>query len=173
LARASAVRSCYDIPEFIPSPGDRWIALYREVRDVAEHEALITSGNAGAGTTYAPAQISCVLSLRTAVERGLASKGRMYLPTVDGFGIVGPSDGLASASDVTRTSQACSAFITAINAAYVATGGDFLNGKVGVASDKGAGAFRVVTRVSVGRVPDTMRSRRHSLIENPIYTAVT
>jgi hypothetical protein len=37
----------------------------------------------------------------------------------------------------------------------------------GVASKAGAGAFQTVVQVSVGRVVDTMRSRRNKIQEDP------
>jgi hypothetical protein len=66
-----------------------------------------------------------------------------------------------------RVAGAVSAFINTINLEYSnwVGGGDF-GGRVSVISGTRAGAYHHVTRVEVGRVVDTMRSRRSSLPED-------
>lgn len=106
-----------------------------------------------------PAQLTVVASLRTAIERGRGAKGRMYLPTTSttiGLG----ADGRMAASTALNHSASINALITALNTRYT------LIGRVGVASNAGTGRFEHVTRVATGRVVDTMRSRRSSLVED-------
>lgn len=129
------------------------------------------SGNPGGFSAYPPAQLATVLTLRTAVERGHASKGRMYLPPVSGY--IGPLDtttGQASLAASTRVATAGRALILGIHAAYAANG--LAAARVGVTSDIGGGTIRPVTAVSAGRVPDTMRSRRSKLQEAPYLVVV-
>lgn len=113
-----------------------------------------------------PSQLACVVTLRTAVDRGRANRGRMFLPPVSGFFTPG-TDGRALATDAARVSNSIATLFNSIRAAYIASygAGDF-RGNVGVTSNIGAGEERVVTRVETGRVIDTMRSRRTSLVED-------
>lgn len=126
------------------------------------------------GGSYAsapPAQLATVLTLRTAVERGHASKGRMYLPPVEGFtGPLEAATGTATVINATRVATSGRNLILALHTAYAANG--LGAARVGVASDIGGGTFRQVTAVSVGRVPDTMRSRRSKLLEQPVSISI-
>lgn len=123
------------------------------------------SGPATAAPGPAP-QLTPVVTLRTAVERGRANRGRMYLPPASGF--ANPSsDGRAVAADALRIANGVATLINSLRAAYVAQYGPGANtGVVSVMSNIGAGAQQRVTRVEVGRVIDTMRSRRSSLLED-------
>jgi hypothetical protein len=141
-------------------------------QDGVTHEHLFSSPIAGAFSANPPAQLATVLSLRTAVERGQASKGRMYLPPCEGFTSVDVTTGIATIANAQRVATAGAALIDAINDAYNAAFPDFSAMEVAVGSNAGSGLFRRVTRVSVGRVPDTMRSRRSSLSELPEYVDV-
>lgn len=132
---------------------------------------VILSGTVGGGAFAPPAQLATVATLRTTADRGLASKGRMFLPACAGYQDV-DTNGQAATSAATRVAGAVRQFFIDINAAYAAAqSGDEALGRVGVASDKGVGQFRQVTKVAVGRVPDTMRSRRGKLDEDPFETA--
>ena len=119
----------------------------------------------GAGSALVPAQLACAVTLATDVERGLASKGRFFLPPLQYFASLG-SDGRLSTENAGNLASACAILIDAINLVY---DGD---AKVVVASDIGAGMFRNVTEVRIGRVPDTMRSRRSSLSEDAQVSGV-
>jgi hypothetical protein len=122
----------------------------------------------GGGQFNAPAQLATVVTLRTAVDRGRASKGRMFLPVCGGFQAVG-DDGRASATDAENVADRMAALFTVINGVYAAAeSGDEARGVVGVASNIGSGTFRRVTHVTVGRVTDTVRSRRNKQLEAPI-----
>jgi hypothetical protein len=121
---------------------------------------------AGTASGNPVAQVSTVATLRTAVDRGRANRGRMFLPPT--FGWYSPAtDGRATVSDAQRVANAVAILINNLRTAYVASYGPGANtGHVGVTSNIGLGAERLVTSVQVGRVPDTMRSRRTSLVED-------
>lgn len=112
---------------------------------------------AGGGSGVVPAQIALAVSLVTGAKRGLASKGRFYIPVP--IGTLGTDGLLPAATSASVASQAA----TLINAIHAGVGGDW---RVGVVSDVGAGAQREVTSLRVGRVLDTIRSRRTSLPES-------
>lgn len=126
----------------------------------------------GGGSTGHPPQLSVVATLRTAAERGLASKGRMYLPSITGFQQL-QADGRALVGTANLVVSNVILLIRAINAAYASNGGPGgTTMRVGVASGTRGGQFREVTRVSCGRVPDTMRSRRNKQAEAPLEAPV-
>lgn len=105
-----------------------------------------------------PAQLSIVATLGTALERGRGSKGRIYTAP-SAFATVS-TDGRMTTSNALGMANGVKSLITSLNATYA------LVGRVGVASNAGAGRFEHVTKVSVGRVVDTMRSRRSTLVED-------
>ena len=115
-----------------------------------------------------PPQVALVVSLDTAIRRGRAHGGRFYLP------LPGPtlvSAGTLSAADQLSYATQATSLIEQLNDAMQPW-------QVGVVSDIGPGAQQRVTHVRVGRVLDTMRSRRRSLdeayiqgeniVENPV-----
>lgn len=104
-------------------------------------------------------QVTMVATLETALERGRASKGRMYLPPNMAAGLPA-ADGRTTSAYALGTANGVKSLINALNGVYT------LIGRVGVASDAGAGRFEHVTGVRVGRVIDTMRSRRSSFSED-------
>ena len=139
--------------------------------DDVTHEHVYAAPILGAVNSTYPPQNAVAVTVRTAVERGLASKGRFYLPPVGAFGSLA-TDGRMSITQAQDIADACKRLITSLNAAEAAwdDGGEG-RGTVGVASDRGIGMFRIATHVSVGRVVDTMRSRRSSLAEEPVESA--
>ena len=114
---------------------------------------------AGTMGADAPAQLSMVITLQSAIARGRGSKGRMYLPPSEPVVQVS-SDGRVSAARALQQAVAVEYLINLLNAHYAGTG------MVGVASDQGAGVFAPVVEVRCGRVVDTVRSRRSSLDED-------
>jgi len=114
--------------------------------------------SAALGAKVAP-QLAQVVTLRTRLERGRGSKGRIYLPgniTMDSV----QTDGRLTAANALLSAQAVRSLIVSLNSNYT------LIGRVGVASNAGAGKFEHVTATACGRVLDTMRSRRSSLAED-------
>jgi hypothetical protein len=137
----------------------------------------------GPGTPHAgmvPQATVCV-SLLTAVPRGLASKGRIYLPHT--FHTLAGADGRLAASSALAMANAVRSFITAINAtpgagtvAIFSRGkgvpsSDTLDGKVHYTYPT-VGASNAVTATRCGRVVDTQRRRRRSLAEAPVLDTV-
>ena len=95
------------------------------------------------------------MTLLTNVKRGKAARGRLYAPTAairHAYGVVSASEALALA---TRTHD----LIAAINAAMPAPAA------VSIISTTGQSNHVVGT--SVGRILDTLRTRRRSLVESP------
>jgi len=117
----------------------------------------------GASEPRAP-QIAIVATLETGFTRGLAHRGRIFLPTPS----AGPgSDGRIAASNASNLAQKVASLITALN-------GVEGYGTTCVYSSVVGGANRPVTAVTVGRTLDTMRSRRRSLPEErPVAAPVT
>ena len=118
-------------------------------------------------TTIAP-QLSIAATLRGANERALAGRGRFYPPITLSSSAVA-SDGRLAVTATQYYAYGVMSLINAINDSYLSAG---VNALVGIASRSGAGAFQSVQKVSVGRVVDTMRSRRNKLAEDPFELAI-
>lgn len=106
-----------------------------------------------------PNQIALVATLTTGLSRGMACRGRMFFPVP--AVVMEDSDGRLSTASATAAATNVAALLNNLNAA---TGGC----TVGIFSKgglSGVGASRPVTGVEVGRVLDTMRTRRSALIE--------
>lgn len=126
-------------------------------------------GGVGGSSAYPP-QIALVASLENSGARGLAAKGRMYLPGV--YQPIG-SNGQITSGQVLPIATAMKTLIEAINAA--APAGE----KVILASQgrrvkqpdgsylpvPGTAVSSVVNRVRVGSVYDTQRRRRNAMVE--------
>jgi hypothetical protein len=104
-----------------------------------------------------PNQVAYAVSLKTAVSRGPAHRGRFFLPApggaLDANGLVSDTyrDGVRTSTDT---------FIAAMNAATPGW-------QMAIFSRKaGAPTHREVTTSEVGRVLDTQRRRRRSLAES-------
>lgn len=138
-----------------------------------------------AGMTGKPAgmtaQDTTAVTLTTAVPRGLASKGRIYLPP-HAQALPG-ADGLVPAATIEPVLQSMRTLINAINAnAVVGNVAIFSRGRGVPAYDAehnrieytypNPGAFNVVTGVAMGRVVDTQRRRRRQLTELPQVAAL-
>lgn len=108
-----------------------------------------------------PAQVALAVTLETGVLRGLAHRGRIFLP-IPAFDL--DATGRIPVGSIGIASGASTALLDAINAVFPVN-------RVVVGSNVGAGAFRPVTNVSVGRVMDTIRSRRTSLNEERVIGA--
>lgn len=128
---------------------------YLSASDTVLHE--FETGVPGVGTAAQPPQTAVAVTLRTPVRRGLASSGRFFLPHLAN----GPSnDGRLLAGAAVGIATATTTFLNAIGPAL---GG---NWRPAVTSDVREGAIRDVTHCEVGRVLDTIRSRRSSLDED-------
>jgi hypothetical protein len=113
--------------------------------------------NGGGSATILP-QAALVVSIMTANARGLAHTGRFYSPA---FALPVSSDGRIAEAYATTVAEAATALLNAVNS-------DDASFQVAVVSDVGEGHQVEATHVRVGRVVDTMRSRRTSLPEGYI-----
>lgn len=109
-----------------------------------------------------PPQCALVATLVAGSGKGLAGKGRMYLPgvrhVIDGGGKISSGSTQAIATNL-------AAFFNTLNGSFD-IGGEVVNASRGSAKFLGAGARNVpVNGVRVGNVYDTQRRRRNALGE--------
>lgn len=120
------------------------------------------------------AQQTMCVTLTTALPRGLASKGRIFLPP--SYWYKPGSDGLMTAADALKVGKSIQRLINAINAdSLVGLVSIFSRGRGEASYDAqhkrveytypNPGAVNAVTGVKVGRVVDTQRRRRRALPE--------
>lgn len=106
-----------------------------------------------------PPQVSLVATLETGVTRGNAARGRIFIPcprrTIGNDGMLVQNDALGAATAVKGLLDNINAIDPDMKVHVMSPGG---------VKDP-VGAQRLVTGVSVGRVLDTMRSRRAQLAE--------
>lgn len=114
-------------------------------------------GLAGTGSPRYPYQIALACSLMSTADRGRASKGRFYVPS-PAFA-AGASDMTLTTIDRDNVLAILVAFINALNDATEPF-------EVGLVSNLGTGRESIVSRVRVGVVFDTIRSRRNKIPEN-------
>lgn len=139
-------------------------------KDPVSFEAIVGPIQGGSGALVAP-QLAMAVTLASVIPRGRGSKNRFYLPPLTAFATV-DSTGRVSAANAGAIASGAKGLIDALNAVYAGFGGGFDPAhRVAVASSAGAGSFRDVAKIRVGRVIDTMRSRRSSLAED--YQEVT
>lgn len=137
--------------------------------DTVKHYTYATPPVGVQAGAFLPPQISCVATLQSTLPRGLASKGRMFLP---GVNILLGSDGRIPAGSL---SQLVTNFRTFINAANSVQD---LGGVVVLASrGRGAlpiapGPIKAVSSVKIGNVYDTLRRRRNALVETYSAAAI-
>lgn len=113
------------------------------------------TGIAGYGTAGLPNQCAIAVTLRTAAKRGLAHSGRFYLPCLVSLPLPGGQIAIGSADSI---ADQVTVLLNSLNVALDPW-------RVSVMSDVREGQRRPVTHVEVGRVIDTMRSRRASIPE--------
>jgi len=127
------------------------------VADTTSEIVVADIAGGGPATTPYPNQVAMAVSLTTGFSRGPAHRGRFYLP-LPGF-VLG-TDGLITAANAIGLSGTTDTFIASLNAVTA-------NAFAAVFSRKlGAPAHRPITGNLVGRVLDTQRRRRRSLVEN-------
>lgn len=131
--------------------------------DTVKHYTYTTApAGLGAGAINPP-QIALVATLQSTLPRGLASKGRMFLP---GVNIPIDNTGHVPAGSVTTLLANFRTFINACNSVQD------LGGVVVLASrGRGAlpitpGPIKAVSAVKIGNVYDTLRRRRNQLVES-------
>lgn len=121
-----------------------------------------TTVNGGSSGNPLPPQLALVATLVAGSGKGLAGKGRMYLPGIK-FGVDG--GGHITQSDCQGIANGLKTFFDTINAS-TSRPGPVANVSGGHAKLGGVGARNVpVNGVRVGNVYDTQRRRRSSLQE--------
>lgn len=138
--------------------------------DPVKEKILTTPVSGGSGVAnMGPAQLSIAATLRGANPRARAGKGRMYFPVsalcVSNLG----TDGRVSTVNAKKYSDAVAFLLARIGDAYFTAG---VAASPGIASRQGAGAFQSAREVTVGRVVDTVRSRRNKLAEDFVTTVL-
>lgn len=138
--------------------------LYGAMNAVVSTQPAFESSGSGTGTLMPP-QCALAVTLLGSQPRAAAGRGRFYLPAP---AVTFATDGRISAANAESIANAAAGLVNRLNAA--------LNGDVcivGPQTEKGrAPAYQRVAGVRVGRVVDTVRSRRSSFPEEPV-TATT
>lgn len=137
--------------------------------DATAIESVLTTPVAGGGTGRQAAQLTVAATLRGTNPRGRAGRGRMYFPPGGWYQGVLAADGRLPATEATNYARGVVTLIQNINDVYVAAG---VAAVAGIASKAGAGAFQPVDSITVGRVIDTMRSRRNKLPEDFVEVSI-
>lgn len=132
------------------------------------------SAIAGGGAAIFPAQITLACTMTSQIQRGLASKGRMYLPSLT-FGIDGATGKLTSGT-MTAIGDKMKAFFDSVNAlttdkVILASSGHAVKDGSGAITGYTGALNALVTGCRIGDVYDTQRRRRDDLVET--YTART
>lgn len=113
-------------------------------------------------TPIFPPQVSLVATLQSTLSRGLAAKGRMFLPAI--VATVG-INGHIAATDTQNIAGNLATFFNAVNTASGPAGRVILASKG--RGPAGTGALnQPVTRIRVGDVYDTQRRRRNGFTES-------
>jgi hypothetical protein len=149
---------------FAPSVGIDSIKLneittagkYSSVLSPVEH--VYGSPVVGTGSAMGAPQLAVVASLMTNAMRGYACRGRMFLPPPVYVGNLG-TDGRLTTGNQASLGGLITTFLNAINT-------ELDPFRVVVASNIGTGMVREVKAARVGRVLDTIRSRRTSIPED-------
>ena len=128
-----------------------------------------TNGPAGSGQFLFPPQIALAATMVSTKPRGVAAKGRMYLPGVsvglDATGHVG-SGGLTAILGAFKTFlNACNASAASPNVVILASHGS-LNADGTIKIGGTAALNKAVVGIKIGNVYDTQRRRRNQLAES-------
>jgi hypothetical protein len=132
------------------------------------HTRFFAAAVPGTAADPLPAQISCVATLLTAADRGLANKGRIYFGGLSASKFsVEPATGQISVLQRDAFANHCKVLMNNLNNSPgldAAPGLDVHVVSKGVVLREGVA--RKVTAVKVGRVLDTQRRRRENLPED-------
>lgn len=126
--------------------------------------ATAVSGGAPGTAVTPPPQVSLVCSLQNSLPRGLATKGRLFLP---GITAVIDTTGHLNTADTTNIATNMKTFFDAITNDADTPGNPVLASK-GRPPLLLGGAIRNVNSIRVGNVYDTQRRRRNALVETYI-----
>lgn len=133
----------------------------KAVPDSAVYYSPPTAVTGGSNSSAMPPQVALVATLANSLPRGLATKGRMFLPGVNS---VVDATGHLSAITCGNIATNLQTFFGAImNDAD--TPGRAVLASTGNALQLRPGAIRNVTQIRVGNVYDTQRRRRNAMTE--------
>lgn len=135
--------------------------------DSAQYHAPATAAVGGASSLALPPQIATVATLANSLPRGLATKGRMFLPGVSSM--VDATGHIAAATTANIATNLKTFFDAVYNDADLP--GNPMLASVGRGPLHTDGAIRRISTVRVGNVYDTQRRRRNALTE--AYTTRT
>lgn len=127
-----------------------------------------TTPKAGATSGSWPNQIAWVTTLETGAARGLAHRGRLFWPCPS---VAIGADGVVTQADALVGANLMAGLVNSLNAVrpgarvHVYSSGSEAKGLPGTA--------RAVTGVTVGRVLDTVRTRRRQLAEARVTATTT
>jgi len=134
---------------------------YIEGADPVEAEPDPGGVHGSDSTIRHPNQIAVCISTRTNTTVGRATRGRFFLPLpADGVNVTGKVD----AARATARAELTASFFTSLNTELEAGSGDDSN--LCIMSNSGAGRTLGITKIRVGTVLDTIRSRRNALSED-------
>jgi hypothetical protein len=143
--------------------------------DIYDYPAPITGVSGGAPL---PPQISVVATLTSDNQRGLASKGRMYLPGVNLP--IFPTDPHFSPTEQNNMATKLKEFFDGVNDEFNLPGRAVLASKGHKVQGPGGpddysytgGITRYVTGLRIGNVYDTQRRRRNDLVEGYVSRVI-
>lgn len=136
--------------------------------DMIDYYDFPTAISGGGTATVLPPQITLAATLTSDIQRGLASKGRMYLPGINTA--VQTTDGHLISSYVATLSNNFKTFLDSVNTA-AGTSGKLILASKGhkipgpIPNDYLGGVSAWVTGCRIGNVYDTQRRRRNGLTE--------
>lgn len=133
----------------------------KTLADSAHYYSPQTAVSGGAGGSALPPQIALVATLANSLPRGLATKGRMFLPGVNGA--VGADGRISSAVQNNVATNLKTFFDTIYNDADLP--GNPVLASVGRGLLNTDGAIRNISQIRIGNVYDTQRRRRNALQE--------
>jgi hypothetical protein len=122
----------------------------------------------GGGSAAGPFSQANVATLRTSIERGPGSHGRIYWPAQ--ALLVDASLGVRNATQQAATASAWKTCLDAVNTAAIAAFGS--SSRVSVASNVGSGVTAPVVRVGCGAKLDSMETREKNLSEAHVFSSL-
>lgn len=139
----------------------------KTLADSAQYHSPATAAVGGSASAALPPQVALVATLANSLPRGLATKGRMFLP---GINSIVDATGHIGVSSTGSISTNLKTFFDAIYNDADLPGNPVL-ASVGRGPLHTDGAIRRISTVRVGNVFDTQRRRRNALTES--YTTKT
>lgn len=137
--------------------------------DTARYYSPPTTVVGGGTSNSFPPQVSLVATLANSLPRGLATKGRMYLP---GVNVALQPNGKIDSMSAGKIADQLQAFFNTIFQDADTPGNPVLV-SLGNSLQLRPGAIRNVTQIRVGDVYDTQRRRRNALTETYVTRPVS